>query len=156
MKETYKSGIREFLITIALIVVLMFAGEFIIYLIPEYKMAGGIISLLLLCVLGFFVLTRYTAVYTYELTDDRLKVNRTIGHRNKELGIYYNEIKRIGPDISTQGMQKQNVYVMIPGIRKKKNAVYVSFKEGKVKKVMIFRPSAEFEKRLRELREEAK
>ena len=47
------------------------------------------------CILGFFVLTRYAAIFTYSIKDDIVRVNRAIGHRNKEVEFYISDVKSV-------------------------------------------------------------
>ncbi len=84
MEETRAAGGKEFVFSIIWTIALLFIGKYIIFALPQYKVIGAIITILMFCVLGFFVLTRYAAVYTYTLKNDRFRANRKIGRRNKE------------------------------------------------------------------------
>lgn len=55
------------------------------YLLPAYYFVGGIISILIFCVFGFFVMTRYSSRFTYTVKGGKLRINRMIGKRNKEI-----------------------------------------------------------------------
>ena len=65
------------------------------FILPSYKIIGTIITILLFCILGFFVLTRYAAIFTYSVKDDIVRVNRAIGHRNKEVEFYISDVKSV-------------------------------------------------------------
>lgn len=95
MEETRTGGGREFFFSVIWAVILLIIGNCIITALPRYKIIGTIITILMFCVLGFFVLTRYSAVYTYSLKNDRLRVNRKIGHRNKELDFAMSSVKSV-------------------------------------------------------------
>ena len=95
MEEKRTGGIKEFIFSVIWAVAILFAGRAIIALLPEYKVYGAIVTLLLFCVLGFYVLTRYSAVYTYTLKNSRFRVNRKIGGRNKEVDLALSGVKSV-------------------------------------------------------------
>ena len=87
MQECRTGGMREFIFSVIWSVLILFFGRYIIFMLPAYKIAGAIFTVILFCILGFFVLTRYAAVFTYTLKGYNLRINRRIGGRNKELEI---------------------------------------------------------------------
>lgn len=88
MEEKRTGGGKEFIFSLLWAVIFMILGQYIIFILPSYKIIGTIITILLFCILGFFVLTRYAAIFTYSIKDDIVRVNRAIGHRNKEVEFY--------------------------------------------------------------------
>ena len=95
MEEKRTGGKKEFLYSVLWAFALLIVGRFIIFALPDYKVIGAVITLLLFCVLGFFVLTRYSAVYTYSLKNTRFRANRKIGHRNKEYEVSLSGVKSV-------------------------------------------------------------
>lgn len=89
MEEKRTGGGKEFIFSLLWAVIFMILGQYIIFILPSYKIIGTIITILLFCILGFFVLTRYAAIFTYSIKDDIVRVNRAIGHRNKEVEFIY-------------------------------------------------------------------
>ena len=88
MEEKRTGGGKEFIFSLLWAVIFMILGQYIIFILPSYKIIGTIITILLFCILGFFVLTRYAAIFTYSIKDDIVRVNRAIGHRNKEVEFF--------------------------------------------------------------------
>ena len=78
MEEKRTGGGKEFVFSVIWAVILLCIGRVITNLLENYKIIGVIITIIMFCVLGFFVLTRYSAVYTFTFKDDRLRVNRSI------------------------------------------------------------------------------
>ncbi len=139
MEEKNTAGTKEFLFSAAWAVILLIIGKFIISLLPGYKIIGTVITILMFCVLAFFALTRYSAVYTYTLTDERLRVNRSIGHRNKEVSICITDIIRIArskPDNAPKDTQ-----IMTKTVFSKKNAYYVIYAKNGSAHMLVFEPS---------------
>lgn len=95
MEETRTGGGKEFIFSIIWTIILLLIGRGVIVMLPEYKVIGTIATLLAFCVLGFYVLTRYCAVYTYSLKNNRFRVNRKIGHRNKEVDFALSGVKSV-------------------------------------------------------------
>lgn len=139
MKETATGGTKEFIYSVIWAIVLLFAGKFIINFMPSYKVAGSIITILMFCVLGFFVMTRYAAVYTYELSGYTLRVNRKIGHRNKEAETKMSDIKYIGRE-KPQNMPKY-VYTMRSSVFPNKRVCYIIYDKNRVEHGLVFEPS---------------
>ena len=108
MEETRTGGGKEFVFSMIWAVVLLFIGKILIEALPNYKIIGTVITILMFCVLGFFVLTRYSAIFTYSLKNDRLRVNRKIGHRNKEVDFAMSSVKSVTkhrPDKAPKNIQ---------------------------------------------------
>ena len=114
MEETRTGGGKEFVFSMIWAVVLLFIGKILIEALPNYKIIGTVITILMFCVLGFFVLTRYSAIFTYSLKNDRLRVNRKIGHRNKEVDFAMSSVKSVTkhrPDKAPKNIQNMKTKV---------------------------------------------
>lgn len=154
MEETRTGGGREFVFSVIWAVILLFVGKIIIEALPAYKIIGTIITILMFCVLGFFVLTRYAAIYTYTLKNDRLRVNRKIGHRNKEVDFAVSAVK------SVTGKKPLNspkyVYTMKTTVFSHKNTWYVVYEEKRVRKMLVCDMSADMADKLKSRSKNAK
>ena len=97
MSEEVTAGGKEFVFALVWAAVLYFVCGIIMSAFKSYFFIGAVISLLMFCVFGFFVMTRYASRFTYTLKDGSLRINRMIGKRNKEVefhcsaitGMYY-------------------------------------------------------------------
>ncbi|MCC8160054.1 MAG: hypothetical protein LIO53_01815 [Oscillospiraceae bacterium] len=135
MEETRTGGGKEFIFAVIWSIVLIFAGEYIIYLLPSWKAVGIIVTILMFCVLGFFVLTRYAAVYTFSLKNDRLRVNRKIGHRNKEVDFAVSDVKSVTrqrPSDAPKYIQTTRTSVF-----SRKNIWYVVYEKNRVRNMLV-------------------
>ena len=154
MSEERTGGRKEFLFSVMWSVLLLFVGKCIIYIIPSYKVVGGILTVLMFCVLGFFVMTRYAAIFTYTLKGYNLRINRMIGKRNKEIEIKISDIESISRKRPENMPKAQNVYKMCASVFSKRRLYYVSYVRNNTKEVLIFEPSEEMVKRIMSLRGE--
>ena len=127
MEEVKTGGGREFIISVVLVIILLFIGDLIVSALPDYKIAGIIITILMLCVLGFFVLTRYSAVYTYTVKNGRVKVNRKIGYRNKEIEFRISDVISVTKHRPVTSVK--NVYNMHTKIVSRRNIWYIVYKK---------------------------
>lgn len=121
---------------------------------PSYKIIGTIITILLFCILGFFVLTRYAAIFTYSIKDDSVRVNRAIGHRNKEVEFYISDVK----SVTRQKPKKtpKTIYNMRASVFSPKKVWYVVYEKNRIENMLVFEPSQKWLKRLRAERKTAK
>lgn len=143
--EIQSAGLKEFFIALLWAALLFTLGSMTSYAVSLYKIISGAGTLLLLCVYAFFVLTRYSAVFTYTLEDKRLRVNRKIGHRNKELEIRYRDVLEItDADPRIRRTARMKKYVM-----RNRRDVYVVYNDKGEKRCLLFCPSAEFLKRFK-------
>ena len=85
MTEEVTAGGREFGFAMLWAAALYFVCGVMMSFFKSYFSAGGVISILIFCVFGFFVMTRYSARFTYTLKSGKLRINRMIGKRNKEI-----------------------------------------------------------------------
>lgn len=140
MEETRTGGTKEFIFSVIWALFLLMLGRLIIFTLPNYKIIGVIITIMMFCLLAYFVLTRYSAVYTYTLKNDILRVNRRIGHRNKEVQIYMTEILSVSR--AWPRNVKARASVMKTSAFSKKRTWYVVYERGGEKGVLEFEPSA--------------
>lgn len=127
MKEEHKSGTKQFFIVIAVSAVLYLACAMMMSSFGDYAFIGGIISLIVFSVFGYFVLTHYTARFTYSLKDGCLRINRMIGKRNKEYEFPCRVITRTAYGEKLVGFAKP-VHNMKINIASKKNCLYIEYK----------------------------
>ncbi len=127
MKEEHTSGTKQFFIVIGISAVLYLACAVMMSLFGSYAFIGGIISVLVFCVFGYFVLTHYTARFTYSLKDGRLRINRMIGKRNKEYEFPCSAITRTAFGVKPYGFPKP-IHNMKINIASKKNCLYIEYK----------------------------
>ena len=128
MEEKRTGGKKEFLYSVLWAVALLVVGRFIIFALPRYKVIGTIITLLMFCALGFFVLTRYSAVYTYSLKNTRFRANRLIGHRNKEYEVALSGVKSVTRKRPKNSPRAQN---MRTTVFSKKDLWYILYRKNK-------------------------
>lgn len=148
MREEHASGGKEFAITLLVAAVLYLICGMGMSLFGDYAFIGGIISLLVFCVFGFFVLTRYTAKFTYTLKNGRLRVNRMIGKRNKEVDIKLSDITKTSFGVKPADFPKKP-YMMRVSVRNQKKSMFIEFKDkdGEIKGIVI-EPSDKLLKRI--------
>lgn len=151
MKEIHSAGLKEFFIAVIWAAALFTLGSMSSYAVSVYKVISGIGTLLLLCVYAFFVLTRYSAVFTYSLEGQVLRVNRKIGHRNKEVEIRASQIV----NISHLDPKLRPTYRMKKYILRNKRDCYVTYKKGGRTECLLFCPSDELLKKLRKTAKKA-
>lgn len=129
MEEQRTGGGKEFVFSVVWAIILLGIGRIITSSLPDYKIIGILVTIALYCVLGFFVMTRYAAIYTYTLKNGRFRVNRSIGHRNKELDFALSKVKSVS---KTRPNIRAEIYNMRNSVFLKKNVWYIVFeKNGK-------------------------
>lgn len=144
MKEVQSAGLKEFFIAIVWAAALFALGGMSGYAVSVYKIISGVGTMLLLCVYAFFVLTRYSAVFTYSIEGRVLRVNRKIGHRNKEIEIRARDILSISDrDPKLRGTARMKKYVF-----RNRRDRYVVYKSHGETKCLLFCPSEAFLKKL--------
>ncbi len=144
MEEQRKAGSKEFIFTLIWAVIVFLIGQILADKIQVYKFIGGLIMLLMYCIVGFFVLTRYSAVFTYTVNNNRIKINRLIGHRNKEIDFAISNITKIAA--AGEKINAQNVYCMTPKIFSKKGTSCIVYNKSGFEEAVIFEPSREMMK----------
>ena len=111
---------------------------------------GTIITILLFCILGFFVLTRYAAIFTYSIKDDIVRVNRAIGHRNKEVEFYISDVK----SVTRQKPKKtpKTIYNMRASVFSPKKVWYVVYEKNRIENMLVFEPSQKMAEKIKKQR----
>ena len=129
MEEKRTGGGKEFIFSLLWAVIFMILGQYIIFILPSYKIIGTIITILLFCILG---LTRYAAIFTYSIKDDIVRVNRAIGHRNKEVEFYISDVK----SVTRQKPKKtpKTIYNMRASVFSPKKVWYVVYEKSRRRK----------------------
>lgn len=139
MEETRTGGTKEFVFSVLWAAVMLFIGNSITALFASYKIIGVICTIILFCILGFFVLTRYSAIYTYTLKNDRLRVVRKIGHRVKTVDISISSVKnitRVRPADKVKHTRSMRKTVF-----SQKCVCYLVYEQSGEKNLLIFEPS---------------
>ncbi len=145
MKETQAAGFKEFFFALIWVAILFILGSSTGYAISVYKVISGIGTMLLFCVFAFFVLTRYSAVFTYSLEGYTLRVNRKIGKRNKEVEIRAGDIV----SISRTDPKIRPTYRMKKYILRNKRDCYIVYNKNGEQACLLFNPSDEMIKKLK-------
>ena len=148
MKEVRTAGTKEFIYSMLWAVLLLFIGRGVINTLPQYKVAGTIATLISFCFLGFFVMTRYSALFTYEDTGYSLRINRRIGKRNKEIEFRYEDIIYM-ESIAPAELPKPR-YNMRASVFSRRKCSYIIFGYKGNKQTLIFEPSQKFMDSLRQ------
>lgn len=148
MKEEISSGGKQFWAVIAWSAVLYFICGVISAGFRSYAFVGGIISILIFCVFGFFVLIHYTARFTYTLKGGKLRINRTIGKRNKEIEIKCSDITNLyygfKPVLFPKRPMSMRVSVFSP-----KKSLYIEYKNSSGEKNgIIIEPSEKLRRKI--------
>lgn len=149
MEEKRTAGSKEFFVVIVWVIALFVISQYICAAMQTYKIAGNIISIIMFCILGFFVLTRYCASFTYTVKDGRIRINRMIGHRNKEVDFAVSNIKGIFPGGAKNGAK--NVYNMTTKVFSKKGAYCIVYNKTGIDEAVIFEPSQKMIKKIKTL-----
>lgn len=145
LKQTKKAGAKEFFLSLLVIAIIATISSYIRFILPSNKVLGDILGIILFCIYGFNVMCRYGAVYTYTIDDDTLKINRTIGKRNKELQIPISCIKKISntkPKVNT-------VYNFSRFIFSRKNTRYIEFEYDRLKQAVLIETDAKMLSKLK-------
>lgn len=146
MQETHSAGIKEFFLSVIWMIIIFLLGESTSYALPVYKVISGLLTMIFTVIFVFFVLTRYSAVFTYSLNSSSIRVNRKIGRRrNKEIEIKLNyvcEITKTDPKIKPTYRMKQ--YIL-----RNKRDWYVVFINDDKRCCLLFTPSDEMLKKLK-------
>lgn len=145
MTEIQSAGIKEFFVAVFWTLVLFFLGGSASYAMPVYKIISGIMTFFIFCVFAFFVLTRYSAVFTYSLQGNTLRINRKIGKREKEVEIRAGKIK----DISFSDPKIKPIYRMRKYILRNKTDCYITFDGKSGTECLLFNPSPQMLKKIK-------
>lgn len=148
MQEVHTAGVKQFAITLLVSALLYILCGVMMSAFSDYAFIGGIISVLVFCVFGFFVLTHYTARFSYTLKNGRLRINRMIGKRNREIEFACADITRIVNGYKPLDFPK-HIYSMKTAIISSKDCMYIEYndKSGGLSAVVI-NPSQKLRKRI--------
>lgn len=127
MKEELTAGGREFLYALLWAAGLYFICGVMMSLFGSYAFIGGIISVIVFCIYGFFILTHYTSRFTYSIKNKRLRINRMIGKRNKEVELNCTDIEGLYYGYKPSDFPKP-CQSMRKSIITKKHSLYIAYK----------------------------
>ncbi len=139
MEETRTGGTKEFIFSFIWLVILLMIGRMVTNALQNYKIIGVAVTIVMFCVLGFFVMTRYCAVYTYTLKNDRLRINRRIGHRDKEVETGVSSVKSISKQ--RPNCKVKNTYNMRTTVFSSKDVWYLVYDRNGETNLLVFEPS---------------
>ncbi len=127
MKEELTAGGKEFFFAM-----LWAAGLYIVsgILMSAFKnYIGAAAAIVIFCIFGFFVLTHYASRFTYTLKNGRLRINRMIGKRNKEIELACADISDMYYGFKPQSFPRRP-YNMRKSIISGKRSLYIVYKDG--------------------------
>ena len=148
MQKVHTAGIKQFGITLFVSMLLYILCGVMMSAFRNYAFIGGVISVFIFCVFGFFILTHYTARFTYTLKNGRLRINRMIGKRNRETEFACSDITRIVNGVKPLDFPK-HIHNMRINIISNKDCMYIEYqdKNGGLSAVAI-EPSEKLRKRI--------
>lgn len=148
MSEEKTAGGKQFVFVLLWSAMLYLVCGMIMSLFGSYAFIGGILALIVFCIFGFFVLTHYTARFTYTLKNGSLRINRMIGKRNKEVEFPVSSIVRCVYGVKPSDFAKQSVSMRI-SVFSGKDSLYIEYmnKENELSGVVI-EPSQKLRKRI--------
>lgn len=148
MKEEITAGGKEFVFAMIWAAFMYFFCWIIMSLFSSYAFAGGIIAVVIFAVYGFFILTHYTARFTYSLKGSVLRINRMIGKRNKEIEINCADIEGAYYGYKPMSFPKRCVSMRMSIINKKRS-LYMEYrdKNGELCGIVI-EPSEKLRKKI--------
>ena len=148
MKEELTAGGKEFIFVLLWAAIFYVACGCMMSLFSKYAFIGGIISVIAFAAYGYFVLVHYTARFTYQLKDGRLRINRMIGKRNKEADFACSDINATYYGFKPMSFPKRYMK-MTKSIINKKGVLYIEYvnKAGETCGVAI-EPSEKLRKKI--------
>lgn len=153
MKEELTAGGREFMYALLWAAGLYFICGVIMSMFGSYAFVGGIISVIVFCVYGFFILTHYTARFTYAIKNKHIRINRMIGKRNKEVELSCADIEGLYYGYKPANFPK-HCQSMRKSIITKKHSLYIAYrnKDSELCGVVI-EPSQKLRKKITVLKD---
>jgi hypothetical protein len=121
------------------LIILLLIGRIFTNALTGYKVIGIAVTIIMFCVLGFFALTRYSSVFTYSLKNDRLRVNRKIGHRNKEVEMPLSAVRVISRQKPSWSVKR--TYNMRATVFSSKLVWYVVYEKDGSFYMLVFEPT---------------
>jgi hypothetical protein len=149
MTEINKSGVKDFFIVLLAIFIAGTIVSAMSYMMPNHKLLANVISIVVFCIIAYFVFTRYTAVFEYKLDDEKLYAQRKIGSKIASFEVKLKDIKDVCFPKDKPNLPKEKID-MRRSILSKKRTCYVIYKSGRQKKVFWFEPTPEFVQTLEE------
>ena len=146
MKQEKRAGTKEFILSLLLIFVIIVASDIIRAFVSSYAIIVDILSLIIICVSGYEILIHYCAVFTYSGNEKRMRINRMIGKRNKEIESSTSTIKSLTdkkPDIKEISDFNTSIF-------KNKKSKYLVYKENKKIKAVLIEVDKEMENYLKD------
>ncbi len=140
MEETRTGANKEFVFSVIWFILILMIGRGLTNSIQNYKIIGVAATIRMCCILGFFVMTRYCAIYTYSLKNDRLRVSRKIGHRVKSVDMAISSVKSISRQKS--GGKVKKIYNMRKTVISSKDVYYLTYEKNNETNMLVFEPSA--------------
>ena len=130
MEEKRTGGGKEFIFSLLWAVIFMILGQYIIFILPSYKIIGTIIT-----------------IFTYSIKDDIVRVNRAIGHRNKEVEFYISDVK----SVTRQKPKKtpKTIYNMRASVFSPKKVWYVVYEKNRIENMLVFEPSQKMAEKIK-------
>lgn len=148
MTEEVTAGGREFCFAMLWAAALYVVCGILMSFFSSYFSAGGVISIFIFCVFGFFVMTRYSARFTYTLKSGRLRVNRTIGKRNKEIEFACKDIINMSCGTKPESFPKRP-YNMRKTVFSTKKLLYIEYADKSGESVgVIIQPSEKLREKI--------
>lgn len=157
LEEKISSGGKQFAFVLVWMAVLYVACGTFMAAMGDYAWIGGVVAILVFCVFGFFVLTHYTALFTYSIKNGRLRINRKIGKRNKEVEFACGDIVRTSYGVKPPNFPKHSQSMRI-SVFSGGRSLYIEYKDkdGALCGV-VTEPSEKFRRRIdRDIRERKK
>lgn len=145
MIQIKKAGLKQFLWVILSIILIVTLFDLIRYIIPSYKVIIDILSLIGIIIFGYEVLIHYSAVFTYTVDENRMKINRCIGKRNKEVEFSVSSVKYVSskkPDI-------KNIYNFNPNIFTGKNSKYIVYDSKRITEAILIEADSQMNEYLK-------
>lgn len=152
MTENVSAGGKQFLIVLFWSAALYMIFGIIMSALHIYAFIGGIAAVIAFSILGFFVVTRYSARFTYSLKGGRLRITRQIGKRNKEREFACKDIVRTLYGVKPSDFVKK-APVMRMSIASAKKSLFIEYKDknGQLCGIVI-EPSKKLRNRIEEER----
>lgn len=133
MKQIKKAGAREFFLALLIIFLIMTVCGYIKFITPSYTVIIDILTVLLFVVYGFLVLSHYAAEFTYTLSEKAIKINRTVGKRNREIEIPFSSVV----SITTTRPDTKYIKNFSPYITGGKKKIYITYDTNRLKEAVI-------------------
>lgn len=150
LKEEITGGYKEFAIAMVIAAILYFISYIIVEIfgIWNYRFIGAAVAVIVFSVFGFYVMTRYSARFTYELHGNRLRINRIIGKRNKEIEVNVSRIEGMYFGYKPSDFPKRP-YIMRKSIIKNKKSLFIDFKTKRGERMgVVIEPSENLRKKI--------